>query len=46
MVSAWWVVAAFIAGGFAGVLVMALMVMASDQPPQVAPAPELDGLQL
>jgi hypothetical protein len=30
MISAWWLVAAFIAGGYAGILLMALMYLASD----------------
>ena len=30
MVSAWWLVVTFMAGGMAGVLVMALMTLASD----------------
>ncbi|HEX9276152.1 MAG TPA: hypothetical protein VGA51_07115 [Casimicrobiaceae bacterium] len=34
MVSVWWIVAAFIGGGFLGMLVIALMSMASDQPKQ------------
>jgi hypothetical protein len=28
MVSVWWVVAAFVAGGYSGILLMALMTMA------------------
>jgi uncharacterized membrane protein YfcA len=34
MVSFWWVLAAFIGGGCAGVLVMALMYLAGGQPEQ------------
>jgi len=34
MVSFWWVLAAFIGGGCAGVLVMALMCFAGDLPEQ------------
>lgn len=30
MVSAWWLVVTFMAGGFAGVLVMAVMALAAD----------------
>ena len=30
MVSAWWLLVTFMAGGFAGVLVMALMALAAD----------------
>jgi hypothetical protein len=32
MISAWWLIAAFIAGGYAGILVMALMYLASGEP--------------
>jgi hypothetical protein len=32
MISFWWVMAAFIAGGFGGVLVMALMYMSGGLP--------------
>jgi hypothetical protein len=46
MVSTWWVVLAFFGGGFAGVLVMAMMHMAGDQPPQSMDAPEFDRLLL
>jgi uncharacterized protein involved in exopolysaccharide biosynthesis len=34
MVSVWWIVVAFIGGGFLGILVIALMRMARDQPKQ------------
>jgi len=44
MVSAWWVIAAFWAGGCAGVLVMALMHMSGGLPEQSAHAPDLNGL--
>jgi hypothetical protein len=44
MASIWWVLAAFIGGGYAGVLVMALMFMASGLPEQSAHTPNLDGL--
>jgi hypothetical protein len=43
MVSFWWIVLAFIGGGFAGMLVIALMAMAGDQPKQLTQAvPDLD----
>jgi hypothetical protein len=32
MVSAWWIAAAFIGGGWAGVLLMALLTMAAHRP--------------
>jgi hypothetical protein len=32
MISAWWLLAAFVAGGYAGILVMALMYLTSDDP--------------
>ncbi len=44
MVSFWWVMAAFIAGGFGGVLVMALMHMAGGLPKQLEHAPDLSGM--
>jgi hypothetical protein len=44
MLSIWWVIAAFLAGGFAGVLVMALMQVAGGLPKQLAHAPDLNGL--
>lgn len=31
MVSAWWLLVTFMAGGFAGVLVMAVMALAADR---------------
>jgi len=42
MVSVWWIVAAFIGGGFAGMLVIALMAMTADQPTQVTHVPDFD----
>jgi len=42
MLSMWWVIAAFLAGGFAGVLVMALMQVAGGLPKQLAQAPDLN----
>jgi hypothetical protein len=44
MVSFWWVLAAFIGGGCAGVLVMALMHMTGGLPEQSAHVPDLNGL--
>ena len=44
MVSLWWVLAAFVGGGFAGVLLMALMHMAGDLPEQSSKAPDLSGM--
>jgi len=44
MVSFWWVLAAFFGGGFAGVLVMALMCMASELPKPLERAPDLNGM--
>jgi hypothetical protein len=44
MVSFWWIMAAFIGGGFAGVLVMALMQMAGGLPKQLQRAPDLNGM--
>ena len=40
MVSAWWLVVTFMAGGMAGVLVMALMYLAAD-PEREDPFPPL-----
>lgn len=40
MVSAWWLVVTFMAGGMAGVLVMALMTLAAD-PEREEPFPPL-----
>jgi hypothetical protein len=42
MLSIWWVIAAFLAGGSAGVLVMALAQMAGGLPEQLAHAPDLN----
>jgi hypothetical protein len=44
MLSIWWVIAAFLAGGFGGVLVTALMQMAGGLPKQSAHAPDLNGV--
>ena len=44
MVSLWWVVAAFVGGGCAGILLMALMHMAGDIPEQSQTAPDLNGM--
>ena len=44
MLSIWWVMAAFLAGGFAGVLVMALMQVAGGLPKQSPHAPDLNGM--
>jgi hypothetical protein len=44
MVSFWWVVAAFIAGGWAGVLLMAFMYMAGGLPEQSSNTPDLNGM--
>jgi uncharacterized membrane protein YfcA len=44
MVSFWWVLGAFIGGGCAGVLVMALMHLAGNLPEQAAHAPDLNGM--
>ena len=44
MISFWWVMAAFIAGGFGGVLVMALMYMSGGLPKQLERAPALNGM--
>ena len=44
MVSFWWVVAAFIGGGWAGVLLMALMHMAGGLREQSPNAPDLNGM--
>ena len=41
MVSAWWIVAAFIGGGFAGMLMIALMSMSGDVPKQSTEGPDL-----
>jgi len=44
MLSFWWVIAAFLAGGIAGVLVMALMQMAGGLPKQFAHPPDLNAV--
>lgn len=44
MVSFWWVLAAFIGGGCAGILVMSLMHMAGGLPEQSANVPDWNGL--
>jgi hypothetical protein len=44
MVSFWWVAAAFIGGGFAGVLLMALMHMAGGVGEQSPNVPDLNGM--
>jgi hypothetical protein len=44
MLSMWWVIAAFLAGGFAGVLVIALMQMGGGLPKQLAHAPDLNAM--
>ena len=44
MVSFWWVAAAFIGGGFAGVLLMALMHMAGGVREQSPNVPDLNGM--
>jgi hypothetical protein len=41
MVSAWWLLVTFMAGGFAGVLVMAVMALASDRDRDEALPPAL-----
>jgi hypothetical protein len=38
MVSAWWLLLAFLVGAYAGILVMAVMAVAKDLPKQVVPA--------
>ena len=43
MVSLWWVVAAFIGGGCAGLLVTALMHMAGGLPEPSVQVPDLSG---
>jgi hypothetical protein len=43
MVSAWWVLAAFLGGGMAGVLTMALMQMSGGLPEQSPDVPDLNG---
>jgi hypothetical protein len=42
MISVWWVLVAFVGGGCAGILVMALMRMSADLPEQSMHAPNPD----
>jgi hypothetical protein len=42
MVSAWWVLWAFLGGGFAGILLTALLYMAGEQPEPSVHAPNLN----
>jgi hypothetical protein len=44
MISIWWVMAAFLAGGLGGVLLMSLMCMAGGLPKQLERAPDLNGM--
>jgi hypothetical protein len=39
MVSAWWLILAFLLGAYAGILVMALMAVAKDLPKKAVRAP-------
>jgi hypothetical protein len=41
MVSAWWLILAFLLGAYAGILVMAIMAVAKDLPKKVVRAPGL-----
>jgi hypothetical protein len=43
MVSIWWLMVAFIGGGCAGVLALALMRMSGELPEQSSYAPDLNG---
>ena len=43
MVSAWWVVVAFFGGGFAGLLLTALMRISGEAPEVSANVPDLSG---
>jgi RimJ/RimL family protein N-acetyltransferase len=43
MISAWWLVVAFVGGGLAGTVLAALMHMAAHQPRQSERVPELNG---
>jgi hypothetical protein len=45
VISLWWVLAAFIGGACAGVLVISLLQMAGGLPEQSAHAPDLNGLR-
>jgi RsiW-degrading membrane proteinase PrsW (M82 family) len=40
---AWWVVGAFLAGGLAGILIMAIMYVAASEPEQPSHTPNLTG---
>jgi hypothetical protein len=45
MVSAWWLIVAFVVGGCAGIFLMALMRMAGGLPePSTARIPDLNGM--
>jgi hypothetical protein len=45
MVSAWWLIVAFVGGGLAGILLIALMRMAGGLPePSAASVPDLNGM--
>lgn len=39
MVSAWWLIVMFVAGGMAGILAMSLMALAADSPRQESVPP-------
>jgi hypothetical protein len=41
MVSAWWLILAFLVGAYAGILVMAIMTVAKDLPKKPARTPAL-----
>jgi hypothetical protein len=43
MVSAWWLLVAFAGGGFAGVLLIALMHVAGELPDQSQRVPDFNG---
>lgn len=43
MISVWWLLVAFVGGGFAGTMLMALMNMAGDRPEQSLQVPGLHG---
>ena len=45
MVSTWWLIVAFVGGGFAGILLIALLRMAGGLPePSAAHIPDLNGM--
>ena len=44
MLSIWWLIVAFVIGGVAGVLVMALMQISGGLPEQSTHAPDLNGV--